>query len=133
MSVVRTTKRVRTRRLRAQQLSVIREAQYIIDQAARRKTCIVTLGPLLFFSTDTGDAWVLDPEDSSARCLAKDGQPLPHGMTETPERFAIEWTSYYRIDAEVMTFLERSGGARSVIGYPVMEIQRAIQRMQAAQ
>jgi hypothetical protein len=88
-------------------------------------------GTVALFSTDTGDAWVLDPEDSSARCLAKDGKPLPHGMTETPERFAIEWTSYYRIDAEVMTFLERSGGARSVIGYPVMEIQRAIQRMHA--
>src|SRR5881628_704097 len=123
---MRTKKRIRTSRLHAQQLSITGEAQYIADQAARRHACIVTVGPLLFFSTDTGDAWALDAEDGSARCLAKDGEPLPHGITETPERFAVDWTSHYRIDAEVMTFLERSGRARSVIGYPVFEIRRAI-------
>ena len=128
---MRAKKRIRTSRIQAQQLSIVGEAQYIADQAAQRKACIVTLGPLLFFSTDTGDAWVLDPADRSARCLAKAGDPMPHGITETPERFSVDWTSRYRIDAEVMTFLERSGRARSVIGYPVVEIQGAIRRMRA--
>jgi hypothetical protein len=35
----------------------------------------VTVGPLALFSTDTGDAWLLDPEDHLAARLARDGDP----------------------------------------------------------
>src|SRR5215831_14306986 len=35
---------------------------------------IVTIGQLLLFSTETGDAWLLDPADRLAARLARDGE-----------------------------------------------------------
>jgi hypothetical protein len=35
----------------------------------------VTVGPLVLFSTETGDAWLLDPADHLAARLARDGVP----------------------------------------------------------
>ena len=63
--------------------------------------------------------------------LAKDGEPLPSGITETAESFAVEWTGTYRITGEAMVFTE-AGRERVILGYPVTEIERAIRRMRAA-
>ena len=43
----------------------------------------VTVGPLILFSTDTGDAWLLDPADHLAARLARDGDPEPIYFEET--------------------------------------------------
>jgi hypothetical protein len=53
--------------LHREQISITGEADYIIRCAANYETHIVTLGPLVFFSTGTGDAWMLDPQDGLAR------------------------------------------------------------------
>jgi hypothetical protein len=50
---------------------------------------------LVFFSTATGNAWVLDAEDNLALPLAAAGTRLPFAITETPERFAIEWAGTF--------------------------------------
>jgi hypothetical protein len=44
-------------------VSIAAEVAYIIRCAQAHDGKVVTLGPLLFFSTATGDAWVLDPAD----------------------------------------------------------------------
>ncbi|MBI4266734.1 MAG: hypothetical protein HY657_20395 [Acidobacteria bacterium] len=108
---------------------MLREAEYIARRAADRDARVVTLGPLLFFSTSSGDAWVLDPEESLARCVARDGEALPPGITETAETFSVEWTSDYRLDGDVFVCADRSGAVRAVMGYPVAEIRRAARRM----
>ena len=123
------TRRTRRTRLEAPQLGILKEAAYISKRAAQHETCIVTMGPLVFFSTETGDAWVLDPGDGLARCLARDGAALPAGITETAETFAVEWAANYRIDGELMTFVERPGRVRTVMGYPTAEIRRAVRKM----
>ena len=115
----------------ARDVSVLGEAAHIVERARHHATVVVTLGPLLFFSSDTGDAWVLDPEDSLARCLARDGTPLPAGITETAHNFSVEWTANYRINGNAIVFIERSGQVGTVIGYPVTEISGAIRRMRA--
>src|SRR5437899_4154271 len=43
----------------------------------------VTIGPLALFSTDTGDAWLLDSEDHPATRLARDGEPEDVHFEET--------------------------------------------------
>ena len=90
----------------------------------------MTLGPLVFFSTGTGDAWVLDPEDSLALRLACDGSACAFHIEETRDTFSIEWTHEYQIDGKAMTFVDRSGGSKSVIGYPTRDISRAVRAMQ---
>ena len=46
-------------------------------RAAEHEGRIVSIGPLVLFSTDTGDAWILDPADQLAARLAYDGDALP--------------------------------------------------------
>jgi hypothetical protein len=47
---------------------------------------LVTVGPLVLFSTQSGDAWVLDPSDQLAARLARDGDPEPIDLEETENR-----------------------------------------------
>jgi len=46
------------------------EVRYIQRQAANHDGRIVTIGQLVLFSTDTGDAWLLDRSDQLAARLA---------------------------------------------------------------
>jgi hypothetical protein len=89
---------------------------------------VITLGHLVFFSTESGDAWMLDPDEGLARCVARAGEPLPTGVRETSESFEIEWNETYRIDGDVIVFTDLSGRERAVLGYPTSEIRRAVNR-----
>ena len=89
---------------------------------------IVNLGPLVLFSTGTGDAWLLDPEDGLALCLARDGEEQPFTVIETPANFSIEWNADYHIDGDVFVVAERSGQVRSILGYPTEELLQAVRR-----
>lgn len=125
--VVRQDQRV----VRREQVNVRGEAEHIIQCAAEREGRVVTFGPLLFFSTETGDAWVLDPSDGLARCLARDGDALPLGIHETPESFGVEWEAAFEFQGDAMIFREALR-ERAVLGYPVREIKQAIRRMRRA-
>jgi hypothetical protein len=81
---------------------------------------------LILFSTETGDAWILDPEDSLALCLARDGDRQPFTVTETATNFGIEWNAEYRIEGDRFIVAEQSGRIRTIIGYPTREILRAV-------
>jgi hypothetical protein len=89
---------------------------------------VVSLQPLVFFSTEPGDAWVLDAKDNLALPLAAAGPRLPFVITEAPERFAIEWAGRFRNDGDLMTFAENAGRLRTIIGYPTREIAAALAR-----
>jgi hypothetical protein len=67
-------------------------------RAARHDGRIVTIGQLILFSTETGDAWLLDKEDGLAAPLAQDGDPEPIHIEETDANFTIEWKGDYRIE-----------------------------------
>lgn len=69
--------RVRRDRVERPDMQARREAAYIVERALRGDGRSVSSGPLVLFSTATGDAWMLDPADGLARCLARDGSRLP--------------------------------------------------------
>src|SRR6058998_2365983 len=48
------------------------EVRYIQDKTADRDGRMVVVGQLILFSTDTGDAWLLDVTDQLAARLARD-------------------------------------------------------------
>src|SRR3974390_2973649 len=58
------------------------EVRYILRRAAAHDGRVVTIGPLVLFSTETGDAWLLDPSDQLAARLARDGDPEPFHIEE---------------------------------------------------
>ncbi|MBI5365873.1 MAG: hypothetical protein HZA54_02450 [Planctomycetes bacterium] len=110
-------------------VSYRREVEYIVGRALAGVACIVSLGPLVFFSSDTGDAWVLDAQDGDALPLARGGARLPVRMVETQGKLVVNWTCDFRIEGELFVVAERKGGRiRSIAGYPTDEIARACAR-----
>jgi len=56
-----------TPRLSRDSLHLAKEVRSIQRRAADHDGRIVTIGPLVFFSTDTGDAWMLEPGRPTCR------------------------------------------------------------------
>jgi hypothetical protein len=67
------------------------EVRHIQQCAARHDGRIVTVGQPILFSTQTGDAWLLDATDRLAAQLARDGDPEPIHIEETDANFTIDW------------------------------------------
>ena len=82
-----------------QAMRVTQEAQYIVRRAREHDARVVTLGQLVFFSTDSGDAWLLDPEDalryaspgpaSQSRCILS----KPRRTSPSSGIMSIAWTN----------------------------------------
>ncbi len=106
------------------------EVRYIQRRASQYDSRIVTIGPLLLFSTETGDAWILDPSDQLATPLARDGDALPVHIEDTATNFAVEWEGSYRIDGALFVFRDKvSGNVRTILGYPTNQIINQISNM----
>ena len=102
------------------------EIGYIQDKAADHDGRIVTIGQLILFSTDTGDAWLLDVTDQLAARLARDGDPEPIYLEETDTSFAIEWKGRYRIEGSAFVYSDRdTGRVTTILGYPTQKIAKA--------
>jgi hypothetical protein len=102
------------------------EVRYIQNKAAAHDGRVVSLGQLVLFSTDTGDAWLLDVTDQLAAPLARDGAPEPIHLEETDTSFAIGWKGHYRIEGTAFIYADRdSGRVRTIFGYPTQMIARA--------
>ena len=101
------------------------EVRSIQRRAAAHDGRVVTIDPLVLFSTDTGDAWVLDTSDRLATPLARDGDPLPVHIEETDTDFAIGWTGHYRIDGAAFVYTDtESRRVRAILGYPTQRISQ---------
>jgi hypothetical protein len=99
------------------------EVRYIQDRAAEHDGRFVTVGPLALFSTDTGDAWLLDPVDRLAARLARDGDREPIDIEEAETNFAIGWKGHYHLEGDVFVYSDRkSGRVVSILGYPTHRI-----------
>ena len=99
------------------------EIEYIRSRASEHDGRLVTVGPLLLFSTETGDAWLLDPADSLAARVARDGDPEDIHFEETDTTFAIGWKGNYRIDGDAFVFIERdTARVTSILGYPTRRL-----------
>ena len=85
------------------------EVRYIQRRAADRHGRVVTVGQLVLLSTETGDAWLLDPSDQLAARLARDGDPEPVHIEENDTSFVIDWKGNNRISRASAT---RAGGRR---------------------
>jgi hypothetical protein len=108
--------------------SLSQEINTIIQLSHQREARLLSLGKLIFFSTQTGDAWILDPDEGRARCLSLDGEKQPVTINETSTGAGIDWDSEYRIKGSLFTVLEYSGPVRTILGYPTRQIEEAIRQ-----
>jgi hypothetical protein len=98
------------------------EVRYIQRRASEHDARFITVGELALFSTNTGDAWLLDPADRLAARLARDGDPEAIFIEETEANFTIGWKGRYRIDGTIFVYTDRdSGRVLSILGYPTAQ------------
>ena len=114
-------------RLSQESLHLAKEVRSIQHRAAEHSGRIVSIGPLVFFSTDTGDAWLLEPADHLAARLAVGGDPLPVHIEETKTNFAVGWQGRYRFDGDTFIYEDNQSRRLTAIrGYPVRQLLRVI-------
>ncbi len=108
-------------------LHLAKEVRSIQQRAAEHDGRIVSIGPLVLFSTNSGDAWMLEPAEQLAARLAVGGDPLPVDIEETETSYAIGWQGHYRINGQIFVY-EETGSHRLVAiqGYPLQRLLRAI-------
>ena len=101
------------------------EVRYIQRRAADRDGRIVTIGQLVLFSTETGDAWLLDPADRLAARLAQEGENEPIQIEETDTTFAVGWKGRYRIEGAAFVYSDHdTGRVTTILGYPIDELNQ---------
>ncbi|TAK32177.1 MAG: hypothetical protein EPO21_15670 [Chloroflexota bacterium] len=105
-----------------EQINISREADYIVKRAQKGASHILRLGALVLFSTQSGDAWLLDTEDALSLCLARSGERQVFTIIESRTNVSIEWAAHYRIEGEGFVVIEQSGQVRTIFGYPIREI-----------
>src|SRR3979411_1553104 len=67
------------------------EVRYIQRRAADHDGRIVTVGQLVLFSTETGDAWLLDPADRLPARAARGGGEKTSPNTENETTSPTAW------------------------------------------
>src|SRR3974377_622566 len=111
----RSGKAMRNRR----RLRLADEIRYIQRRAAARDGRVVAADQLVLFSTETGDAWLLDPSDHLAaplpppRARARDREAIP--LEETPPSFQIAWPGSSRLDGPAFVYTDRHSRRVSTI------------------
>ena len=108
------------------QLRLADEIRYIQQRAAARDGRVVTADQLVLFSTETGDAWLLDPSDHLAARLARGGDPESIAFEETDASFQIAWSGAYRLDGPAFIYTDRqTRRVSTTIGYPTQLLAAA--------
>ena len=100
-------------------MNIIKEIKYIIKRGLTNDARKVQLGDLVLFSTQTGDAWLLDTEDTLAICLLKDKKKQKFKLIDTPTQFGFDWEYKYTIDNECFIVIDKEGIERKILGYPI--------------
>ena len=101
--------------------------RYIQRRAADYDCRIVSIGQLIVFSTETGDAWLLDAADRLAARLARDGESEPVHIEETDTTFAVGWKGRYRIEGSTFVYSDAdTGRVTTILGYPVDKLTPTI-------
>ena len=94
------------------------EVRTIQRRAANHDGRVVIIGQLTLFSTETGDAWLLDRDDHLALRLVRAGDPEPFRIEETDTSFAIDWKGHYRIEGAAFVYTDRdTGRTTTILGY----------------
>ena len=137
ISAKKSTGRKRIRRgagiqsIAPQDLRIKEELRYIQQCAAKFDARVVGLGQIFSFSTQTGDAWLLDPADNLAACVARDGSPEDVYIEETDTSYAIRWKGNYQIDGAAFIYTDwETGRIVITLDYPVEQIAAWIEQFQ---
>jgi hypothetical protein len=100
-------------------------AQSTANAAVKSEVTLNCLGNFIFFSTKSGEGWMLDHRKNCALRLAEKGSTCDYTILETKERFQVEWKERFRIEGD--TFVASLQGKETVFyEYPIDALTRLI-------
>jgi hypothetical protein len=88
------------------------EVRYILGRAAEHDGRVITIGQIILFSTETGDAWLIEPSDQLAARLPAMGTPnhSTSKKTRPPSRLTGRGAIASR-ETHSSTWIEKPGGS----------------------
>lgn len=98
--------------------------------AQQQKTDFWELGVFLFFSTLTGDAWLLEVTETDAVQVSRAGVAIDLPIEENAETIAINWTHTFKVvDKQVVLTSYENGQEEPLPQAPAQQIHAAIRRI----
>ena len=82
-------------------LSLGNEVAKIQKAATEKKYGLYTLGVFVFFTTDTGDGWLLEISEMDALQVAKDGKKIEVEIEENEDTIEINWSHKFSVKDNV--------------------------------
>ena len=88
--------------------------------------------PLVLFASQ-GEAWLLDPDEQMALCLMFGGQQQDRAFNDSGPEIEIAWDGPYAFDGEAFSVTTEHAliGTRVIMGYPLAELRRVIDKAQS--
>lgn len=115
-----------------QQLSLRSEVEKIQKAAVERRNSLYPLGVFVFFSTDSGDGWLLEISEMDALQVARDGQALNVEITENSETIEVNWSHKFSMKNNVFHAEDyQNKESKSYPGYPGNRIAKAVAKTKA--
>lgn len=100
-------------------------AESTAQAALKNEATLNCLSNFIFFSTESGEGWMLDHRKNCALRLAEKGSMVPYTILESKERFQVEWKERFRIEGDV--FITSLQGEETVFHeYPIDALNRLI-------
>ncbi len=110
-------------------LSFTSEVEYIIGCALKGSCNVVRLESCILFSTDDGDAWLLDADDHRALCLLWHGERQSAKIIEDEKTFYVEYDGVFDISSSGFQVSSENPkiGQRTIFGYPARAIAELVE------
>ncbi|MEW6519050.1 MAG: SEC-C metal-binding domain-containing protein [Thermodesulfobacteriota bacterium] len=114
----------------APQVTLKSEIEKLQEVALKKEKLVKPLGVFVLFSTEEGDAWLLEITDMDAVQVADKGSRIEVELTENPETIEINWSHHFAIRKKQFITIAYADSRETVWpDYPAHSIFAAIKRI----
>ena len=116
-----------------QQSFVLDGVASLQQDASNMKKSFRQAGAFVFFSTDKGDAWLLELTEQDALYVARKGEKLIVEIDESDDDLSISWSHSFEMKGGKLTTTSYLGDSVEVHGssYPLSQIELALENISA--
>ncbi|MDH3359298.1 MAG: SEC-C metal-binding domain-containing protein [Desulfobulbaceae bacterium] len=112
------------------QISLNGEVAKIQQAAVDGKSEVRSIGVFVLFSTDGGDAWLLELTELDALLVAKGGKVIDVDIVESAETLEINWSHRFTVKNKQLQVTAYADKKEEVlVGCPTHSIQAAIKKI----
>lgn len=111
-------------------ISLLAEIEKVQQAAAEKKQTLRELGVFIFFSSEEGDAWLLEMTEQDLVQVAAEGNALEAPVDENPETIEINWSHSFQIRDRQMYLTSYEDKKETILeDAPTQQVNAAIRRL----